>query len=117
MRADQLEKMRALQERLAEVFFGECEPETWPALDTQQGRGDRYWLKKNAQASLVLIGRIENLLALRDGRASGGGPTEGEQQQADEAHLDREIAEAEKEAARLGRNVVELRRGGRKAKG
>jgi len=107
--------MRALQEALADTFFVECEPKDWPGLDTAEGRGDRYWLKKNASASLALIGRIENLLALRDGRVKGG-PTPGEQEKQDEANLDREIRDAEKEAERLGRNVVQLR-AGRKQKG
>ena len=115
MRLDQLERLRKLQERITDVFLEEAEPKTWPKTDTKDGRGDRYWLKKNATASLAIIGRIENLLALRDGRVAGG-PTPGEQEKKDEANLEREIQDAEKEAAALGANVVELRRK-RKAKG
>lgn len=110
MRADQLEKLRQIQEEIADLFIGECDTKGWPGLDTKDGRGDRYWLKKNATASLVLVGRIENLLALRDGRSTGERPNpEDEAKRKDEAHLDGEIAEAEKEAARLGRKVVDIR--------
>lgn len=105
MRADQLEKLRQLQERLADVFIEEADPQGWPDTKTRDSRGDRYWMKKNANASLVLVGRIENLLALRAGRASGGGD---HAQKEDEARLDGEIAAAEKEAERLGRNVVAI---------
>lgn len=108
MRADQLEKLRALQERLADVFIEEADPEKWPDMSTRDARGDRYWMKKNANASLVLVGRIENLLALRAGRTTGN--DNGQATRDDEARLDGEIAAAEKEAERLGRNVVGFRR-------
>ena len=118
MRADQIERLRAVQEKLADLFFAECTPEAWPKLDTKEGRGDRYWLKKNASASLAIIGRIENLLALRDGRASGATPP-GDQERDDEKRLEGEIAAAEAEAEKLGRRVVvEFRPAGRRrAKG
>lgn len=112
MRADQLEKLRGLQEKLADVFLEEADPKGWPDTKTRDSRGDRYWMKKNANASLVLVGRIENLLALRAGRASGG---ENPAQKEDEARLDGEIAAAEKEAERLGRNVVGFIRQRKKA--
>lgn len=116
MRADQLEKMRALQEQLADVFIEEADPKGWPDTKTRDSRGDRYWMKKNANASLALIGRIENLLALRDGRASGGlgNNPEDAARKADEAKLDDEIAAAEREAERLGRNVVGIHRAKKK---
>ena len=108
MRADQLLKMRQIQEELADVFFEEANVKKWPDLLTRDSRGDRYWMKKNASASLAIIGRIENLLALRDGRASGGGgPAAVEQERNDEASLDREIRKAEKDAAALGKAAVE----------
>lgn len=106
MRADQLEKLRSLQESLADIFIEEADPRKWPDMQTRDSRGDRYWHKKNANASLVLVGRIENLLALRAGRTTGNDQASRD----DEAKLDGEIAAAEKEAARLGRNVVGFRR-------
>lgn len=106
MKVEQLTKLRDIQERLADLFFEEADTARWPGMDTRDARGDRYWHKKNALATLTVIGRIENLLALRDGRASGG-PSQ-DQVKDDEAQLDREIAKAEKEAEELGRNVVRL---------
>lgn len=62
--------MREIQVKVAEAFFEEGDPEKWPDMKTRDSRGDRYWMKKNAGASLALVARIENLLALRDGRKS-----------------------------------------------
>ena len=106
MKVEQLTKLRQIQERLADMFFEESDTEKWSDMQTRDSRGDRYWFKKNATATLTIIGRIENLLALRDGRASGG--PNADQVKDDEAQLDREIAKAEKEAEELGRNVVRL---------
>lgn len=116
MRADQLEKLRKIQEDLADVFIDEADHTKWPDDKTRDSRGDRYWMKKNANASLVLIGRIENLLALRDGRASGGlgNGADDAARKADEAKLDDEIKSAEREAERLGRNVVRIQAGKKK---
>lgn len=104
MRADQLEKLRRIQEDVADVFIAEADPKTWPGMETRDARGDRYWHKKNASASLQLVGRIENLLALREGRSSGVPP--GAQEADDEAGLASEIKAATKEAERLGREAV-----------
>lgn len=100
MRADQLQKMRHLQEKLAEVFFTESDPDKWPDMLTRDSRGDRYWHKKNASASLSIICRIENLLALRDGRASGDAPNK------DDDNLDDEIKAATKEAEQIAAAAV-----------
>lgn len=109
MRADQVERMRSLQEDLADVFFAEADTKLWPGMDTRDARGDRVWWKKNASASLALVVRIENLLALRDGRSSGaGGKTE-----EDEAALDREIAETTKEAEAIAKRAIERAKGRR----
>jgi hypothetical protein len=64
MRQDQYERLQALEEKLADVFIGEAEPEKWPGhgLDPgvmdQKTRGDRYWVKKNAVATLSLMQRV-----------------------------------------------------------
>lgn len=113
MRQDQLERLRAVQEELADVFFGEADTKKWPGMDTRDNRGDRVWWKKNANASLSLVVRIENLLALRDGRASGG-PAAG-QTEDDEAALDREIAATTKEAEAIAQRAIERAQGRRGA--
>ncbi len=101
MRPDQYDKLQALSERLTDVFLDEAEPEKWPghniepgAMD-QQTRGDRYWCKKNAVATLSLIGRIADLFQKQ--RAAGNGSAAAEE----DAMLDAEINAAEKEAAKL----------------
>lgn len=116
MRADQLERMRKVQEEVADVFFAESDIKDWPGdgkkpkeLSVQE-RGDRYWSKKNAAASLSLIVRIENLLALRDGRSSGG-PKQPDIKD-DEKNLDQDIEAAEREAAQLVERLKGRRRSG-----
>lgn len=64
MRQDQFEKIQALNEKLADVFINEANPDNWPGANTpidmqdKTIRGDRYWMKKNAVATIALIQRI-----------------------------------------------------------
>lgn len=102
MRQDQYEKLQTLSERLTDVFLDEAEPEKWPghniepgAMD-QQTRGDRYWCKKNAVATLTLIGRVTDLIQKQRNSGNGAAVVTDE-----EATLDAEINAAEKEAAKL----------------
>lgn len=71
MRPEQIDRLVALEEELADVFVKECQPKAWPKTETQQGRGDRYWYKKNALATLTLVSRIQTVL--REIRAGDGG--------------------------------------------
>ncbi|AQG98593.1 hypothetical protein A9R05_06905 [Burkholderia sp. KK1] len=105
MRLDQYEKLQALSERLTDVFLDEADPEKWPGagIDLQTmdktTRGDRYWSKKNAAATVMLIGRVESLVgSIQKGSAAGDGANAVHET---EDELDAEIAAAEKEAARL----------------
>ncbi len=102
MLKDQYDKLQTLSERLTDVFLDEAEPEKWPghniepcAMD-QKTRGDRYWCKKNAVATLTLIGRVTDLIQKQ--RNSGNGAVVVTDE---EATLDAEINAAEKEAAKL----------------
>jgi hypothetical protein len=113
MRQDQYEKLQTLSERLTDVFLDEAEPEKWPghnidpgAMD-QQTRGDRYWCKKNAVATLTLIGRVEGLTDMIKKQSNGAAFVADE-----EATLDAEINAAEKEAAKL---LDQLQRRSKKA--
>ena len=105
MRQDQFEKLQALSEKLTEVFIGEADPDKWPGVGIepgvmdQQTRGDRYWCKKNAVATLSLVGRIQSVSGMIRGQAASGMPPPDEPEQTSE--LDKEIAAAEKEAAQL----------------
>lgn len=113
MRQDQYEKLQQLEEKLADVFIGEAEPDKWPghgidpsAMD-QQTRGDRYWVKKNAVATLSLMQRVATTIGQVQLRGAGTTPpipAEGEETAHDQ--LDAEIASAEKEAARLMKELT-----------
>lgn len=116
MRIDQYERLQTLAERLTDVFLDEAEPERWPghglapAQMTKEARGDRYWAKKNAVATLSLIQRVAALTADIQAASNAGTGAAGVTEEADA--LDAEIRDAEKEAARL---LDELSRRTRKA--
>ena len=79
----------------------------------QQTRGDRYWCKKNAVATLSLIQRVAGLVHTIQVNAAtppptGTDPAIGD----DQKQLDGEIAAAEKEATKL---LDEMQRRSRKA--
>jgi hypothetical protein len=120
MRQDQYERLQGLQEKLIDVALDESDPDKWPgagiqpsAMD-QQTRGDRYWQKKNAVATIALTLRIEALI----GRTQGFGTTPGspDASASDDAadaatNVDREVQAAEKDAKRL---LDEMQRRSRK---
>lgn len=121
MRADQHLRLQNLEERLVDVFCDEAEPTEWPgagmkiaAMDSQT-RGDRYWVKKNAAASMVLIRHVGSLIGNAQGNLDspttppGGADAESE----GEMQLDHSIAAAEKEASKL---MASLQAGGGSAK-
>jgi hypothetical protein len=99
MRADQLQRMADLSEKLADVVLDEANPETWPAPGvsvgdmTKEERGDRYWCKKNAAASLALLMKVEQVRS--DWR------TRDPDNPADDFNVDKTIDAAEREAAKL----------------
>lgn len=109
MRQDQYEKLQALTEKLTDVFLQEAEPSKWPGANTeptswdQQTRGDRYWMKKNAAATLTVIMKTANLVGVIQQRSAGGeeGGAAVDEEKPEEDTLDAEIKAAEKEAARL----------------
>lgn len=110
MRPDQYERLQTLNEELTDVLIAEADPATWPGADTparemtKEQRGDRYWVKKNAFATVSLIARVQGLVgAMQADSNRGAGAAlvnEGDRL------LDEEVDAAEKEAkalmARLG---------------
>lgn len=98
MRPDQLKRLQDLTEKLADVVLEEADPATWPGAGiksaewTQQERGDRYWQKKNAAATFMLLSKADEIIQRRSAAKS---PDEDAGED-----LDRTIAHAEKEAAR-----------------
>lgn len=101
MRPDQFQRLEALQEKLVDTLMDEANPENWAGGDkkleklTREERGDRYWCKKNAAATLTLITKT---LALEHFRSKG--VPEGEATSEDDG-LDKEIDSAERKAAKL----------------
>lgn len=101
MRKDQIERMQEISEKLADVFLEEADPDQWPGngkpIDklSPAERGDRYWSKKNAAATLVVIMKTVNIV---DTIQRNGKPP-GENEGGDDT--DKEIKAAEREAAKV----------------
>ncbi len=94
-----------MSEKLTDVFLAEADPDNWPGSGwnpqqlTKEQRGDRYWSKKNAIATLSVITKITQLTGvIQESSAAGVGAANVTE---DEDGLDAEIRQAEKEAAKL----------------
>jgi hypothetical protein len=100
MRPDQRKRLEELTEKLADVVLLEADPDEWPGATkgpadlSQQERGDRYWAKKNAAATLALLERTQRTLS----DAAAGGAHRGDAPGED---LDRDIKDAERRAQSL----------------
>lgn len=109
MRQDQFERLQELTEKLTDVFLDEATPDKWPGAGVeptswdQQTRGDRYWMKKNAAATLTVIMKTNSLVGVIQNRSAGGGAggVPDPEQEKDDDGLDAEMRAAEKEASRL----------------
>src|SRR3546814_11479219 len=68
MREDQYTRLLDLEEKLTEQFLAEADPVNWsadgltPKDMSKDQRGDRYWCKKNAVATIALTIRIGSLV-------------------------------------------------------
>jgi hypothetical protein len=100
MRQDQIERLKDLAEKLADVVLEEADPAEWPgagvplAALTQEERGNRYWCKKNAAATFSLLERSQSLLS--DVQDPHRNRTPGQ-----ENDLDKQIAEKERQASKV----------------
>lgn len=107
MREDQLEKLQALSEELTDVFLFEANPKEWPGHGvlpkdlTKDERGDAYWAKKNAVATMAIVVRIESLTARLVNPRGKDTEDEGE-----DSGLDKEVADAEKQAKAMLAQVM-----------
>lgn len=105
MRPDQRERLSRIAESLADVMLDEIDPAMWPGANKPQGewdkaiRGDRVWMKKNANATMTLLLRIEQLRAVEAGEKPGGPADDPEDEEA------RLITKAEAAADELLRKV------------
>lgn len=108
MREDQRQRLADLEEKLVEVFLDEADPDNWPGAGLppnqmeQKTRGDRYWSKKNAAATMVLLGGVGKLTENTKG-ALGRDPYS-------EPELDKQISSAEAKAQALVERVVKKAR-------
>lgn len=116
MRQDQFEGLQSRLEQLVDVFLSESNPDKWPgagldpvAMD-KQTRGDRYWCKKDAVATMACVQRISTLVHTIQTRAYEVTPPDGDTDSDDDADLGREIAAAEAEADRLTDMVLRAAR-------
>lgn len=106
MRQDQYEKLQKLEEELTDVFLQEADPKLWPGAGATpanmdaQTRGDRYWCKKNAVATIAMMTRIGHLTGMIQRAAAGTEPDPDPTPEGGDG-LDEEVNKAEKEAQKL----------------
>lgn len=105
MRQDQFERLQALSDKLTDVVLTDADPAGWvgngklPKDLTQQERGDAYWCRKMAVATLSVLNRVAVLTDIvREQSNAGNGAAK---VSADAETLDAEIKAAEKDAAKL----------------
>src|SRR3546814_18422880 len=85
MREDQYTRLLDLEEKLTEQFLAEADPVNWsadgltPKDMSKDQRGDRYWCKKNAVATIALTIRIGSLLGAIQRRGEVSPPVGGGQ--------------------------------------
>ncbi|ECH1885924.1 hypothetical protein DVZ67_10475 [Salmonella enterica subsp. enterica serovar Saintpaul] len=103
MHQDYKTRLTALSDKLTDVVLEEADPENWPGAGkkpselTKDERGDRYWGKKNAAASLTLLIKVHSLIGMH---IRGGVPQEpGEVDE--EFELGQRVNNAEREAAAI----------------
>lgn len=114
MRIDQFLKLQALSEKLADVAVVDADPATWAGAGltagtmTQQQRGDAYWSRKMALSTISVLMRVQGLIhstqQLGDtppDRVPDGAPADDEP-----PSLEAEIAQAEKDAAKMLERVM-----------
>jgi hypothetical protein len=104
MRPDQRARLAELDETLTDILIDELDPRNWPAAGValaqmEKGeRGDRYWHKKSAAMTMVIIKDV-NALSENTKGALGRDPL-------NDVDLDRRIDAAEANAKRLVDEVM-----------
>lgn len=103
MHQDYKTRLTALSDKLTDVVLEEADPDNWAGGNkrvnalTKQERGDRYWDKKNAAASLTLLIKVHSLIGMH---TRGEVPPEpGEIDE--EFELGQRVNKAEREAAAI----------------
>ena len=109
MRQDQFESLQKRAEQLVDLFIQESDPDKWPGAGIEPAnmekgtRGDRYWCKKDAVATLACAQRIVSLVDSVRAKTAAGEATPGAVTD-DEEELEAEMQAAEVEAARILKN-------------
>lgn len=117
MSPEQMQKLQELEGKLVSVVIVEADPDTWPGAGKELSkldkgeRGDRYWSKKNASASMALLMKVYSLTATAQRVLAGSAPPPPDPDAKDhDGDLDNELAaiekEAEKRIKKLGLTVV-----------
>lgn len=110
MRQDQFEALQQRAEKLLDLFLAESDPDKWPGAGIEPAkmekttRGDRYWCKKDAVATLACAQRIGALVDLARQKTAGGDDAP-EAVTPGEDDLEAEVREAEAEADRILKKV------------
>jgi hypothetical protein len=117
MRLDQFIKLQSLVEKLADVALVDADPATWAAAGlkasemTQTMRGDAYWSRKMALSTISVLARVQGLIHQTQQLGDAPTPTTPATDAEDEQpNLESEIAQAEKDAARVLARVMGERR-------
>jgi hypothetical protein len=104
VRDDQYLRLQALNEKLIDAVIVEANPDAWPGDPTKlaemsrEVRGDRYWCKKNAAATLSVIMKLTSITGMMERTLRGTAPAPGDPDGDDETDLDKEMKAAEREA-------------------
>ncbi len=107
MRQDQFERLLVLQEKIGDVVLVDANPENWtgngalPKDLTKAERGDAYWCRKQAMATLSLLMRVVTLTGQLQHANAPPPPAAGQTPDESVGLLDKEIADAEAEAGKL----------------
>ena len=113
MTPEQYKGFQDLAEKLAGVALVDADPDNWigskkiPGDLSKDERGDAYWCRKQASATLAVLWRISSLVELiqdQTNRANKGGVAEVKDP---EDELKKQVASAEKEARKMIRKAAE----------
>lgn len=105
MRADQIQRLYELREKLADVVLEEADPGNWSGAGipmdqlTRDQRGNRFWEKRNAAATFALLERTTSTLSYT--------PNDRQSLPDQELDIDKQIAKREREAQKLLDGVMD----------
>lgn len=108
MRPDQIAMLKELEEKLADAFILEADPDNWSAagklpIDMErEERGNRKWDKQNAMATGGVLRYVLDITQAGKDRSIDNDAEQAER----DSDLDRQIREAEKRASSAMNRVL-----------